>query len=91
MGLRETTRTLMAEVEQTTGCSVVVNLEAGQHTFATVVMAAPNRSGHIVRIRPNAPAGIDYYVAYNCCMIRRFFENPRQERFVFCVGDKGHY
>ena len=52
-------------------------------------MAAPNRPGHVVRIHPKAPAGVDYYATYYCRMIQRFFENPPEERFVFGAGEQG--
>jgi hypothetical protein len=89
--LRETTRNLMAQVEQATGCPVVVTQEVNLHAPSTVLMAAPDRPGHIICIHPKAPAGVDYYIAYYCRMIQRFFENPPEERFIFGYGDKGRY
>ena len=63
--------------------------DASLHAMSTVVMASPNRPGHVVRIHPKAPAGVDYYAIYYCRMIQRFFENPPEERFVFGAGDQG--
>ena len=91
MELRETTRNLMAEVEQATGSLVVVNQDASLTTISTVLMVTPDRPGHIIRIHPKAPAGVDYYVAYYCQTILRLYENPPEERFIFGVGDKGRY
>jgi hypothetical protein len=87
--LRETTRKLIAQVEQTTGFPVVVTQDASLQVTSTVHMAAPNRPGHSIRIHPKAPGGVDYYATYYCHMIQRFFENPLEERFVFGVGEKG--
>jgi len=52
-------------VEQATGCAVAVTQDAGLHVPSTVLMAAPDRPGHIIRIHPKAPAGVDYYAASN--------------------------
>lgn len=87
--LRETTRRLIAQVEQVTGFPVVVTQDASLRVISTVQMAAPNRPGHTIRIHPKAPAGVDYYATYYCHMIERFFENPPEERFVFGVGARG--
>jgi len=87
--LRETTRRLIAQVEQATGFPVAVTQDASLHVISTVLMAVPNRPGHVIRIHPKAPAGVDYYATYYCHMIQRFFENPPEERFVFGVGKQG--
>jgi hypothetical protein len=87
--LRETIRNLMTETEQATGCQVVVIEEPSLTMMSGVLMAAPDRPGHIIRLHPKALAGVDYYVAYYCHMIQRFFESPPDERFLFGVGDKG--
>ena len=89
MELRDATRKLIAETEQATGFPVAVMEDASLHAMSTVAMAAPNRPGHVVRIHPKAPAGVDYYATYYCRMIQRFFENPPEERFVFGVGEQG--
>jgi hypothetical protein len=89
--LRDTTRKLMAETEQATGCQVVVTEDSTLTTMSGVLMAASNNPGHIIRIHPKAPAAVDYYVAYYCRMIQRFFENPPEERFRFGVVEKGRY
>jgi hemoglobin-like flavoprotein len=89
--LRDATRKLMADTEQATGCPVVVTEDSALTMMSGVLMAAPNRPGHIIRIHPKAPAAVDYYVAYYCRMIQRFFENPPEERSVFGYGDKGRY
>ena len=89
MELRDATRKLIAETEQATGFPVAVMEDASLHVMSTVVMASPNRPGHVVRIHPKSLAGVDYYATYYCCMIQRFFENPPQERFVFGVGEQG--
>jgi hypothetical protein len=81
----------MAETEQATGCQVVVTVDASLTMRSGVLMASINRPGHIIRIHPNATAGVDYYIVYYCGMIQRFFENPPGERFLFGVGDKGRY
>jgi hypothetical protein len=60
MELRETTRRLIAQVEQATGFPVAMTQDASLHVMSTVQMAAPNRPGHVVRIHPKAPAGVDY-------------------------------
>ena len=91
MELRDATRKLMTETEQATGCQVVVTVDSTLTTMSGVLMATSDRPGHIIRIHPKAPAGVDYYVAYYCGMIQRFFENPPEERFLFGVGDKGRY
>ena len=91
MELRETTRNLMAQVEQATGCPVVVTEDSTLTMMSGVLMAASDRPGHIIRLHPKAPAAVDYYVAYYCGMIQRFFENPPEERFLFGVGEKGRY
>ena len=91
MELRDAIRKLMSETEQATGCPVVVTEDATLSTTAGVLMAESNRPGHIIRIHPKAPAAVDYYVAYYCGMIQRFFENPPEERFLFGIGDKGRY
>jgi hypothetical protein len=87
--LRDATRKLIAETEQATGFPVAVMEDASLHVMSTVQMAAPNRPGHVVRIHPKAPAGVDYYATYYCRMIQRFFENPPEERFVFGAGEQG--
>jgi hypothetical protein len=81
----------MVETEQATGCPVVVTADATLTMTAGVLMATSNRPGHIIRIHPKAPPVVDYYVAYYCGMIQRFFESPPEERFFFGVGDKGRY
>ena len=91
MELRGTTRKLMAETEQATGCQVVVTVDASLTMMSGVLMATSDRPGHIVRIHPKAPAAVDYYIVYYCGMIQRFFENPPEERFFFGVGEKGRY
>jgi len=89
--LRDAARKLMAETEQATGCQVVVTEDATLTMMSGVVMAEANRPGHIIRLHPKARALVDYYVAYYCGMIQRFFENPPEERFLFAVGEKGRY
>jgi hypothetical protein len=89
--LRETTRKLMAETEQATGCQVVVAEDRTLTMMSGVIMAASNRPSHLIRLHPKALALVDYYVAYYCDMIQRFFGNPPEERFHFAVGEKGRY
>jgi len=89
--LPEATRKLIAEVEQQTGCSVAVIQDATLTTLSGVLMASPERPGHLIRIHPNAPAGPDYYAVYYCRMIQRLYENPPEERFVLGYGEKGRY
>ena len=89
MELRDVTRKLISETEHVTGFPVAVMEDASLHAMSTVAMAAPNRSGHVVRIHPKAPAGVDYYATFYCRMIQRFFENPPEERLVFGVGEQG--
>lgn len=91
MELRDATRKLMAETEQATGCQVAVTVDSTLTTMSGLLMATADRPGHLVRIHPRGSAAVDYYIAYYCGMIQRFFENPPEERFLFGVGDKGRY
>ena len=91
MELREATRKLMAETEQATGFQVAVTEDSTLRMMSGVAMAAWDRPAHLIRIHPKAPAAVDYYVAYYCGMIQRFFENPPEERLLFGVDDKGRY
>jgi len=89
--LRETTRELLAEVEQTTGFQAVVTEDRTLTMTSGVVMAAWDRPSHLIRIHPKVLVLVDYYVVYHCRTIQRFFENPPEERFLFGVGEKGRY
>ena len=80
MELRDATRKLMAETEQATGCQVVVTEDRTLTMMSGVVMAAANHPAHLIRLHPKAVALVDYYVAYYCGMIQRFFENPPDSR-----------
>ena len=91
MELRETTRNLIAQVEQTSGFPVVVTQDANLSNISTVSMANQDRLGHLILLNPKAPEGVDYYVTYYCRMIQRFFENSPEERFIFTIGEKGRY
>jgi len=92
--LRETTRKLIAQVEQQTGYTVAITQDATLTTLSGINMASPELPGHLIRIHPKAlkaPAGADYYAVYYCRMIQRLYENPPEERFVLGYGEKGRY
>lgn len=91
MELREATHKLIAEVEHQTGCSVVITPDATLTTLSGIIMASPERPGHLIRIHPNAPAGADYYAIYYCRMILRLYENAPDERLILGYEEKGRY
>jgi len=91
MELRDTTRAVLAHVEQTTGFSVVVLAEPDMPVLSTVNMASTARPGHLIRFRPAVGDQVDYFVTFQCGFILRHYESAPEDRRQCAVTESGRY
>jgi hypothetical protein len=87
--LRETTRSIIAEVKAKTGCDVVVQPDESLTTLSGIRMARGDLSAHVIRIHPSAADAVDYHVVHHCGLILRLFENPPEDRVDVSPSDEG--
>ena len=76
MGFRETTRQIIALVEDMSGFPVLVQEEASLQTPADVQMARGSAAAHTISYRPSPGSPPDYLIAYQCGFILRHFAPP---------------
>ena len=91
MELRDTTRAVIAQVEQTTGFSVVILPEADMPVLSTVNMASSTRPAHLIRFRPSVAEQADYFVTFQCGFILRHYENAPEDRRRCGPTENGQY
>jgi hypothetical protein len=91
MELRETTRALLAQVEQITGFSVVVVSEADMPVLSTVSMASSSRPGHLIRFHPSVAEQVDYFVTFQCGFILRYYDSAPENRRQCGPTESGKY
>jgi len=91
MELRDTTREVLAQVEQITGFSVVVVAEADMPVLSTVSMASSARPGHVIRYHPSVTEQVDYFVTFQCGFILRHYDNPPENRRQCGPTESGKY
>ncbi len=77
MGLRETTRRIIALVEERSGFPVLVSEDPSIQTLAAVRMARGGAAAHTISYRPSPGAQPDYLIAYQCGFILRHFTPPQ--------------
>jgi len=91
MELRETTRAVLAQVEQITGFSVVVISEAEMAVLSTVSMASPARPSHLIRYHPTIAEQVDYFVTFQCGFILRHYDCAPEDRRQCGPTESGKY
>ncbi len=91
MELRETTREVLAEVEQITGFSVVVVSEADMPVLSTASMASASRPGHVIRYHPSVAEQVDYFVTFQCGFVLRHYDNAPEDRRQCGPTESGRY
>jgi hypothetical protein len=87
--LRETTRSIIAEVKAKTGCNVVVQPDASLTTLSAISMARGGLSAHVIRIHPSVAEAVDYHVIHHCGLILRLFETPPEQRVDVSPSEDG--
>jgi hypothetical protein len=84
MGLRDVTRAIIAQVEQSSGYPVLVTEDRSLHTLSAARIARGNAPAHVITYNPTiSPPPPDYIIAYQCGFILRLFANPPSERWDF--------
>ena len=89
MGLRETTRRIIALVEETSGFPVLVSEDPNLQTLATMRMARGGASAHTISYKPSPGTHPDYLIAYQCGFILRHFAPPPDQRFDLVAAKTG--
>lgn len=89
MGLRETTRRIIALVEETSGLPVLVSEDPNLQTLAMMRMARGGASAHTIMYKPAPDGQPDYLIAYQCGFILRHFAPPPDQRFDFAAAKTG--
>lgn len=77
MGLRETTRSIIALVEEVSGFPVLVTEDPSLQTLAVVRMARGDVSVHTIAYKPSADTQPNYLIAYQCGFILRHYAPPQ--------------
>ena len=77
MGLRETTRSIIALVEEVSAFPVLVSEDPNLQTLAVVRMARGGASAHTITYKPAPSSQPDYLIAYQCGFILRHFAPPK--------------
>lgn len=81
MNLRDTTRDLIAQVEQQTGFMVEVVPEPALATISTVIMAGRRTlPAHVIRYNPVDEHILDRLIYIQCGIVLGFFANPPETR-----------
>jgi hypothetical protein len=80
MTLRELTRTVIARVEEVSGCPVVVSEDASLKTLAASRIARGENRIHSISFNPSAVREPDYLICYQCGFILRLFAVPAAGR-----------
>jgi hypothetical protein len=80
MTLREVTRTVIARVEEVSGCPVVVREDASLNTLAASRIARGENKIHTISFNPSAVSEPDYVICYQCGFILRLFGVPVADR-----------
>ncbi len=75
MSLRETTRTILKQVEETSGYPVLVQEDPSLTTFASIRMARGGMPAHMLRYRLLDNQAPDYTSVHQCGFILRLFAN----------------
>lgn len=91
MELRETTRTVLAQVEKITGFSAVVVAEGDMPVLSTVSMASPARPSHVIRYHPSIAEQVDYFVTFQCGFVLRHYDVPPEDRRQCGPTESGKY
>lgn len=91
MELRETTRKVLAQVEQITGFPVAVVTEADMPVLSTVSMASSARPGHVIRYHPSIAEQVDYFVTFQCGFVLRHYEIPPEDRRQCSPTESGKF
>jgi hypothetical protein len=76
MTLREVTRTVIARVEEVSGCPVVVSEDASLKTLAASRIARGENRIHAISFNPSVVREPDYLICYQCGFILRLFAVP---------------
>jgi hypothetical protein len=90
MASRQTTRSIISLVEETTGFPIVVSEDPGLQTLAIVRMArGVGASAHTISYKPSPGTPPDYLIAYQCGFILRHFAVPPDQRFDLAPAKTG--
>lgn len=89
MTLRDTTRSIISLVEQTTDRPVIVRADSSLKTLATVTIARRGAPAHVVTYNPSASSPPDYLICFQAGFLLRLFANPPSERFDFAESAEG--
>ncbi len=87
MALRETTRKMIALLEQKSGCSVHVMEDPNLPRLSTIKIARGNLSAHILSYKPGLKTELpDYSIIFQCAMAIRMFDCPPDDRQLIAAS-----
>ena len=89
VGLLESTRFFLAEVERASGRPVVVQEDSSLQTLTTCQTARGTAPMHLLRYRPIPNRPPDYLICYQCGFLIRLFENEPGHRFSLALDPEG--
>jgi tetratricopeptide (TPR) repeat protein len=91
MGLQDTTKKIVALVEERTGIPVITTADPSQGTLATVKIARYDAPAHIVTYNPRLGSGLEYGICFQCGLVLRAYAPTEASRFDFggtCRGGR---
>lgn len=91
MRLRDTTKQMIALLEQRSGYLVHVREDPNLPTISTIIIARGNLPAHIISYKPglkNEPP--DYSIIFQCAMSIRMFECPPDDRKLISSSQEGY-
>lgn len=90
MKLRDTTKQMIALLEQKSGCRVHVMEDANLPTLSAIKIAQGNLPAHIISYRPGSKSETpDYAIIFQCALAIRLFDCPPEDRQLIAVSAAG--
>jgi hypothetical protein len=83
MALQDTTKKIVALVEERTGIPVITTPDPSQGTLATVKVARHSAPAHVVTYNPHMGTGVDYCICFQCGLVLRAYAPTEASRFDF--------
>ena len=83
MTLQDTTKKIVALVEERTGIPVITTPDPSQGTLAIVKIARHSAPAHIVTYNPRLGSGVDYGICFQCGLVLRAYAPTEASRFDF--------
>jgi hypothetical protein len=89
MTLQDTTKKIVALVEERTGTPVITTPDPSQGTLAIVKIARHSAPAHIVTYNPRLGSGVDYAICFQCGGVLRAYAPTEASRFDFGATWRG--